>query len=82
MGDGAMSGPLTSERIVQIVGRLGRERVLQIINTGASERELIEAKILAQQQDTAYIEKPGVRTRVVHRLYDILRTDLIDPHEL
>lgn len=74
--------PLTSERILEIVGWLGPERVQEIINTGASERELVEAKILAQQQDATYTEKSGVRTAVVHRLYDILRADLVDPHEL
>jgi hypothetical protein len=76
-----MSETLSRERIIEIVGKLGAERIVEIIDTGASERELVEAKMLALQQEMPSTEIPGVRVDVVHRLYDILRADLIDPNE-
>jgi hypothetical protein len=76
-----MTEKLTSERIVEIAGRLGPERIVQILDTGATEPELVEARLVAQAQEWRYADKPGLRTEVVHQLYDILRADLIDPNE-
>jgi len=76
-----MTVKLTHEKIAEIVGELGPERIVQILDTGATERELIEARIVAQLQEWRYTDKPGLRTDIVHELYDILRTDLVDPHE-
>jgi len=76
-----VTDPLSNERIEEIVGQLSAERILQIIDSGANERELVEARLLAQTQDARYTEKPGVRTAIVHQLYDILRADLIDRGE-
>jgi hypothetical protein len=76
-----MTERLTTERIVEIAGKLGPERIMEILDTGATERELIEARYVAQQQEWVYADRPGVRTEVVHRLYDVLRADLIDPQE-
>lgn len=76
-----MTDKLTSEKIVEIAGKLGPERIVQILDTGASEPELIEARLVAQSQEWRYTDKPGLRTEVVHALYDILRADLVDPHE-
>ena len=76
-----MTEALTHAKIAEIVGELGPERIVQILDTGATERELIEARIVAQQQEWRYADKPGLRTEIVHELYDILRTDLVDPHE-
>lgn len=76
-----MSERMTPERIRQIVGRLSEDRVLQILDTGANEQELIRAKMLAVQQDLGPDEIGGLRTEVVHALYDILRADLIEREE-
>ena len=76
-----MTEKLTHEKIAEIVGELGPERIVQILDTGATERELVEARFVAQQQEWVYTDKPDIRTEVVHRLYDILRADLIDQQE-
>ena len=76
-----MSEQLTHAKIAEIVGELGPERIVQILDTGATERELVEARVVAQQQEWLYADKPGLRTEVVHQLYDILRADLADPRE-
>ena len=76
-----MTAKLNHDRIAEIVGELGPERIVQILDTGATERELVEARYVAQQQEWVYADKPGIRTEVVHQLYDILRADLIDQQE-
>ena len=76
-----MTETLTKEQIADTVGKLSAEHMVEILETGATLRELVEAKVLAQSQDQYYVEKPGVRSEVVHRLYDILRADMIDPYE-
>lgn len=76
-----MNETLTKDRIAEIVGKLSAEHVVEILESDATPRELVEAKLLAQQQERPYTPKPGVRTEVVHQLYDILRADMIDPAE-
>lgn len=76
-----MPGTLTRERIVEIVGKLSAERIVEIMDTGANERELLEAKMLAVQQERPFTSAPGLRIEVLHQLYDILRADMIEPGE-
>ncbi len=73
---------LTSDRIREMVGRLGDERVLQIIDTGATEEELLRAKALAVQENLLLAEESEMRTEVLHKLYDLLRSDLVEREEL
>lgn len=76
-----MGDALTTEQVSAIVGNLGVERMLEIIDTGATEQELLEAKILALQGELPRTVRDDLRTPVIHALYDILRADMIDPHE-
>ena len=76
-----MTTDLTHEKAVELVGRLGENRIAQIIATGASPAELMEAKILAMQDEYPGTDKEALRSEVVHRLYDLLRVDLPEPRE-
>ena len=76
-----MTETLTRDGIVDIVGRLSAERIVQIFDTGAREKELIEAKIMAAQGDIEGAPRGDVRMEVVHALYDILRADLAEREE-
>ena len=73
-----MSEKLTTDRITDIVGRLSAERIVQILDIGASEKELLEAKIMAAQEDIEGAPRSDARVEVVHALYDILRADLVE----
>ena len=73
-----MGGKLTTDRIMDIVGRLSAERIVQIIDTGATEKELLDAKIMAAQEDIEGALRSDDRVEVVHALYDILRADLVE----
>jgi hypothetical protein len=73
-----MDETLTTDAVTDIVGRLSAERILQIIDTGATEKELLEAKIMAAQDDIESALRSDDREEVVHALYDILRADLIE----
>ncbi len=73
-----MDETLTTDAVTDIVGRLSAERILQIIDTGATEKELLEAKIMAAQDDIEGALRSDDREEVVHALYDILRADLIE----
>lgn len=76
-----MSEKLTRDRITDIVGRLSEERIVQILDTGATETELLEAKLLASQQDLEGVVQSEARVEVLHALYDILRADIIEREE-
>ncbi len=76
-----MPKDLTPDRIREMVGRLGDERILQIIDTGAIEAELLRAKALAVQENLLLGEEGEMRTEVLHKLYDILRADLVEHEE-
>jgi hypothetical protein len=80
-GGRPMDNALTAEKVSAIVGDLGAERLLEIIDTGATEQELLEAKVLALQGELPRTPREGVRTPVVHAVYDILRADMPDPRE-
>lgn len=73
-----MTEKLTAAQVIDTVGDLGAERVLQIIDTGATLQELVEARMLATQEEFPPGLAAGLRTEVVHALYDILRADLIE----
>jgi hypothetical protein len=73
-----MSEKLTTDRVTDIVGRLSAERIVQILDTGATENELLEAKIMAGQDDIEGAPRSDDRVEMVHALYDILRADLIE----
>lgn len=76
-----MNSALSRDKVFEIVGNLGTERTLQIIDTGATERELLEAKILALQGELPHAPREDLRMPVVHQLYEILRADMIEPEE-
>ena len=77
-----MSEKLTRDRITEIVGRLSEERIVQILDTGATETELLEAKLMAAQEDLEGVAQSEARVEVLHELYDILRADIIEREEL
>lgn len=67
--------PLTHDQVVGIVGRLEDLRVAEIIETGASAAELVEARRwVAGDKRTLGDEQP-LRPSIVSRLCDILRAD-------
>jgi len=73
-----MSEKLSVDRIAGLVGRLSPERITQIRDTGATENEVLQAKIMAAQGDIEGMPRSDVRVEVVHALYDILRADMIE----
>lgn len=73
-----MTDKLTKDRITEMVGHLSEERVVQIFDTGATETELLEAKLMAAQEDIEGAPRSEARMEVVHALYDILRADMTE----
>jgi hypothetical protein len=76
-----MADKLTTDRITEMVGRLSEERIVQILDTGAIEIELLEAKLMAAQEDIEGAPRSEARMEVVHALYDILRADMTEREE-
>lgn len=73
-----MSEKLTADRIIDIVGQLSAERIVQVLDTDATEKELLEAKVMAAQEDIEGASRHDARVEVVHALYDILRADMVE----
>lgn len=66
---------LTREQVTDILGRCDDMRVIEIIGTGATPAEVVEAKRwLAGYKRTLGDDQP-LRASVVTKLYDILRAE-------
>jgi hypothetical protein len=76
-----MTDKLTTDKITEMVGRLSEERIVQILDTGATDTELLEAKLMAAQEDIEGAPRGEARMEVVHALYDILRADMTEREE-
>jgi hypothetical protein len=76
-----MTERLTSEQVIETVGHLDDERVLEVIDTGATLEELAKAMVLASQVSFPGVSGGNVRIDVVHSLYDILRAGMIEREE-
>ena len=76
-----MSEKLTQDKVTEIVGRLSEERIVQILDIGATETELLEAMLMAEQEDLEGVAQSEARVEVLHALYDILRADIIEREE-
>ncbi len=76
-----MSEELTQDKVTEIVGRLSEERIVQILDTGATETELLEAMLMAEQEDLEGVARSEARVEVLHALYDILRAGIIEREE-
>ena len=76
-----MAERLTRDKIIEIVGGLSEERIVQILDSGATEKELLESMLMASQEDVEGAPRSEARMEVVHALYDILRADTIEREE-
>ncbi|MHA1113495.1 MAG: hypothetical protein ACTSRY_03195 [Alphaproteobacteria bacterium] len=73
-----MTEELSRDGAVAIVGDLGAERLTQIVDSGATAEELLEAKVMAAAGDQPRHTSESLRTEYVHRCYDILRADMVE----
>lgn len=67
--------PLTRDRVVEIVGELEDDRILEIIGTGATEEQLTEALAWLSEDDYLGQELQHPPSGVVAQLVDILQAD-------
>jgi len=67
--------PLTRDRVVEIVGELEDDRILEIIETGATAEQLTEALAWLSEDEYLGQELQHPPSGVVARLVDILQAD-------
>jgi len=73
---------ITREQIIHIVGTLDDARIVEIITSGATEPELLEAlEWVNQEDDYLGAEMKKALTGRVAQLYDILSADLPEEEE-
>lgn len=73
-----MTQDMTREDAIAIVGDLGAERLTEIVDSGATAEELLEAKVMAVAGDQPRHPHESLRPEIVHRCYDILRADIVE----
>lgn len=66
---------LTRQRVEEIMGRLDDLKLAEILDTGASPNELLEAKRWVAGYKRTVPEDLPLRPSVVDRLCDIIRMD-------
>ena len=72
---------LTREQVIHIVGDIGDDRIMEIISTGATADELLEAFAWLTEDDYLGAELERPLAGVVARLVDILTADEPDGDE-
>lgn len=72
---------LTREQVEDVLGRCEDQRVIEIIGTGATFAEVVEAKRWTSGYKRTLGDEGALRVSVVTRLCDILRTDEPDWQE-
>lgn len=73
------SEPLTRDKVVEIVGQADDDVIAEVIATGASEKELLEAWTWLAGHDAVEEPRPHQPKGRVGRLCDILSAD--EPEE-
>lgn len=68
-----MAQKLTSDEVVDILGRMDDLRVIEIIDTGATTGELVEAKRWVEGYKRTLGDDEPMRPSVVTQVCDILR---------
>ena len=66
---------LTPETVTDILGRCDDMRMVEILDTGATPAEVMEAKRWADGDDRTLGDDQALRASVVTRLWDILTAD-------
>ncbi len=66
---------LTSDQVVDIVGRIDDLRVAAIIGTGATAAEVVEGKRWAAGYQRTIADHESLRPTVVSQVMDILNAD-------
>lgn len=66
---------LTSDEVVDIVGNLDDLRIAEIIGTGATAAEVVEAKRWAAGYQRTIADHEDLRPSVVAKVTDLLRAD-------
>ncbi len=73
---------ITREQIIEITGTLDDAQIVEIISSGATEAELLEAlEWVNREDDYLGAEKRKSLTGRVAQLYDILSVDLPEEEE-
>lgn len=70
---------ITREEIRRILGPIDEDRIIAILDVGATAAEVEAAKTLADANQPPPGRDPVGRTAIVHRVYDLLRADLPEP---
>ncbi len=72
---------VTRQEVIDIVGRISDPRIAEIIDTGASAAEVIEAFAWLSDDDHLGSDLEKSLSGVVERVYEILRADEPDWEE-
>ncbi len=67
---------ITRMEIRQILGPIDEDRIVAVLDVGATATEVLEAKLLAEADQPPPGHHPEGRTAIVHRIYDILRAGM------
>lgn len=70
--------PLTRDQVIEICGRLDDMRIANIIATGASQKELTEARVWLGADDYMRSALQRTVTGRVARLVEILKADEVE----